>query len=141
MATNILQLPQLEASFSVTTNSDWRDVLQFQWPQGSANAGQPLDITGIAFEAQLRPSATDAEVLLDISTANGLLQVDGSLGQLAFAVPELAPATGPTGCTASLPAGASAVMDIIATADGVILNLGQVAGPFTVAIAGGVTRR
>ncbi len=140
MATNILLLPQLEGAFAVTTNSDWRDVLQFQWPQGSANAGQPLDLTGIGFEAQVRPSPTDAEVLLDISTANGLFQVDGPLGQLAFAVPEL-PGAGATGCTSGLPAGTTAVMDIIATADGVILNLGQVAGPFTVAIAGGVTRR
>ncbi len=140
MATNILLLPQLEGAFAVTTNSDWRDVLQFQWPQGSTNAGQPLDLTGIGFEAQVRPSATDVEVLLDISTANGLFQVDGALGQLAFAVPEL-PGTGATGCTSSLPAGTTAVMDIIATADGVILNLGQVAGPFTVAITGGVTRR
>ncbi len=141
MASNILQLPQLEAAFVITTNSDWRDVLQFQWPAGSTNAGQPLDLTGIAFEAQLRSAPNDPEVLLDISTGNGLFRVDVQLGQLAFAVPEQKPATGATGCTASLPAGSVAVMDIIATADGVVLNLGQVAGPFPVTITSGITRR
>ena len=142
MATNISQLGQFSASFSVVTNADWRDVLQFVWAPGTANAGQPLDITGISFRAQLRATAADAQVLLDISTTNSLFVVDGQLGQLAFAVPEFAPAGAATPYQmAGLPAGITGVMDIIASGDGQTINLGQYGGPFEVAISTGVTRR
>jgi hypothetical protein len=121
-------------------NGDWRDSLQFQWPAGSTNAGQPIDLTGISFEAQLRPSPTDSEVLLDLSTANGLLVNDGALGTLTFAVPRDAPTTGIAYHMSTMPAGTTAYMDFIASGDGQIINLCQVGGPIAVTINRGITR-
>ncbi|WP_158812076.1 hypothetical protein [Beijerinckia sp. L45] len=140
MTTNIANLPQLSGSFVVATNGDWRDCIQFQWPSGSTNAGQPIDVTGIVFEAQLRPSPTDSEVLLNMSTANGLLVNGGDMGTLTFAVPRDAPTTGLSDHMSNLPAGTTCAMDIVATGDGQIINLCQVGGPLSVTVNRGITR-
>jgi hypothetical protein len=134
--TNISNLPQIQGTIVVATNADWRDSLQFQWPTNSARAGQPIDLTGISFEAQLRPAILDAQVLLDMSTANGLLINDGPLGTLTFAVPR----DGVSDHMSNLPAGTTAYLDILATADGQIINLCQVSGSIAVTINRGITR-
>ena len=138
--TNIAQLPtQVEGYFTIASNADWRDVIQFQWAAGTANAGQPIDLTGITFSAKVKTStAIGGKLLLDMSTANGLLVVDAALGTLAFAVPWQQPSAGPPGCTSTLPNETAAMMDILAFGDGQRVNLFQ-QGPASVAIASGVT--
>ena len=141
MATNIDNLPQLAADPIICTNADWRDVLQFQYADGSldsngdSNAGQPIDLTGIAFEATLRGTISDQGTMLNMTTTNGLLVVDTSQGLLSFAVPF----DGNRGfCTRYLqfPSG---VMDLLAKADGKIINMFMVSGGANVTINGGIT--
>ena len=91
----------------------------------------PLDISGIAFEAQVRNSADQPGVLLDLSTASGSLVNGGPTGQLAFNV---APAA------LSGLAAKTYVTDLVATADGRTLNLFQTNGPASVIVRQGVTR-
>lgn len=139
---NILNLPQLSVadSINVTTNADWRDTIQFQFAPPSPNAGQPVDLTGISFRAQLRPAVADPQVLLDLSTTAGTLVVDCQLGTLSFAVPRDQPTSGPPDHMSNLPAGTTCYMDIVASdPTGIILNLCQVAGPMPVTINKGIT--
>ena len=138
--TNIAQLPtQVEGAFTIATNADWRDCIQFQWAAGTANAGQPIDLTGITFSAKVKTStAVGGKLLLDMSTQNGLLVVDAALGTLSFAVPWAQPTNGTPGCTATLPSETAAMMDILAFGDGQRMNLFQ-QGPASVTIALGVT--
>lgn len=142
--TNIAMLPQISGSIPVVRNAGWYDQMQFSWPTNSPNAGQPLDLTGIAFFAQLRETVNDTVNLLDMSTVNQLLVNGGDLGTLAFRVPRDKPASGSPYHMSRLPAGITAVMDIIAQGtdeDGtmMILNLCQAGGPLTVQIGAGVT--
>lgn len=127
MTTTILQLigRQIGISAAIETNADYRASLLFT-QVGSTSA---LDLTGIAFHSQIRPAVGSAEILLDLSTDNGLLINGGTSGMLSWLVPE--------SVTKLLPPGA-AVADLLAIADGVILNLCQGA-PMTVTIAQGVT--
>jgi hypothetical protein len=81
--TNILQLPQLSASFTLVNNSDWRDVILFQ----NALTGIPINLSGIDFRGQLRLSAADLTNQLEFSTMNGLLLNGAAAGTLTFAVP------------------------------------------------------
>ncbi len=134
--TNIACLPQLTASFAVTVNADWRDVIQFQWAAGTANAGEPIDLTGLAFYAQVRLASDLDSILLDLSTANGLLTTNNALGELAFAVPRDG---NPAASMSDLPVGATGSMDIVVAGDGQYINLFQAKGPATVSIGRGIT--
>lgn len=96
----------------------------------------PLDLTGIYFKQQIRPSASNALVLLEMSTANGFMVNGGSSGVVGAYVPPSAldrlPLADPS---------RPLVTDIIATAsDGGPINLMAQSGPATVSVLAGVTR-
>ena len=143
MTTNIANLPTtLQGGFTVTPTSGWYDSYQFQYAAGALSAsgqavgGQPIDITGIDFRTQVR-SAAGQRVLLDASTFNDLILVDGPLGQISFNVPKDQPATGTHWHMGSLQPGIY-YCDIVALADGKVMNLCQT-GPLTFQVNGGYT--
>lgn len=122
--TNITRLPQLSGSFSVATNADWRDEIMFVLADGS-----PLDLTGIEFEQHIRPDVASVNVILKLSTSNGLLINGGSGGRLAWHVPVGSLRVG----------GGTYVTDLVARADGITINLFRDA-PAALAVHHGVTR-
>ena len=125
--TNILALPQLAMTATVANNAGWFDVLYlFADPY----AVVPLDLTGIAFTAELRSSPADSTPRLTASTAAGTLVNGNTAGSLAFNVPSLK----------ALAAG-TYFMDLIANDPiaGITRNLFE-AGPATITVLQGVTR-
>ena len=89
MTTNILSLGEVSIPCSIHINADWIDAIAFFDPNGN-----PLPLDGIGFRMQARSSPLDGDVLLEASTANGLLGL-GSTGALAQAlVPGLGYAIG-----------------------------------------------
>lgn len=136
MPTNIAQIPQLTGSFNVARNAGWYDVLQFLWPTGTGlpNAGLPVDLTGIDFYAQVTPGVGNSQILLDMSTINGRLVNGLTMGTLAFNVPP--------SLTSGLPllAAPGGTMDLLAVADGRVVNVNQQSGqPFSILVTEGVT--
>jgi hypothetical protein len=125
MTTAILALPQISGSLTIATNADLRAALQFT----QAGSSAPLDLTGIAFHMQVRPTAGSSAIALDLSTANGLLTNGGTNGLLSWLVPAAQ--------VAQIAAGAY-VADLIAEGDGAVVNLCQ-AAPLTVTVVEGVT--
>jgi hypothetical protein len=106
--TNILTLPVAEVDFLVGTNEDWLDGLGFT---DNATPPNPIVITGIAFELQMRARASDRTALLIASTANSRILVGPTT--LALNVPvtlmKLIPPS---------PDAAPYVIDIVASAEG-----------------------
>jgi hypothetical protein len=123
--TNILALPQISGSLTIATNADLRAALQFT----QAGSSAALDLTGISFHMQVRPAAGNPAIALDMSTANGLLTNGGANGLLSWLVPAAQ--------VAQMAPGAY-VADLVAIADGAIVNLCQ-AAPLTVTVVEGVT--
>lgn len=91
----------------------------------------PLDLTGISFGLQVRPSADSPVLLLDVSTAAGTMINGGATGQLAFNVPP--------DSLSDLAVG-NYVADIVATGDGRVVNLFQTNGPASLIVRQSVTR-
>lgn len=125
--TAILQLPQLpQTAIVVATNADLRDALFFV-------AGDPpaaIDISGIAFVCTVRAAdAREDEILFRAATAESTFVVSGAAGKLGFAVPATA--------LANLEQG-EAVGDLLAMADGVIVNLSKDNGPIHFTIRRGL---
>jgi len=129
--TNILQIPQIQATFNIARNADWVDDIIFPVPGTPAN---PLNISGIAFFAQVRPAEEDPNILLDLSTLNGGLVNGGDTGQLSWHVSHAAMLAVPLIAVLN-----TAVMDILAVADGYRINLCQESGPAQIVIHHGVT--
>jgi hypothetical protein len=126
---NILLLPKFQAGAAATIvdNADWRDVWTFQ----NSKTGAPVDLTGISFKAQLRASAADAKVALEMSTDNGMLVNGGIAGTLTQAVLAAKTRGLPSPC----------VFDMLAidAAAGIVINLFE-AAPATITVLRGVTR-
>ncbi|HEY8356696.1 MAG TPA: hypothetical protein VIL30_04465 [Ramlibacter sp.] len=61
-------------NYLVLTNEDWRDTLELE------NNGDPVDLTGSAFRAQLRTTADTLAVALDASTSNGRMVIADAPG-------------------------------------------------------------
>ena len=123
--TNILDLPQLAGTLDAVNNADLRASIQFI-QNGSTS---PLDLTGISFACQIRPSADRLIVSVDMTTENGLMINGGTNGILSWFVPKSA--------MKNIKPGAY-VADVLAVADGAVVNLFQTA-PLVVTIAGGLT--
>jgi hypothetical protein len=126
--TNILLIPQMTATFHIVTNADWVDQIIIPIAD---NPTSPLDITGIDFYSELRALEDDPNILISMSTQNGLLINEGANGKLRWqvrydALRDIKVSSG--------------VLDILALADGNRVNLFQEAGPADVAIRAGVTR-
>lgn len=125
MTTQILNLPPLSGSLTIVNNADWRQT----WPF-AGSGGAAIDITGIAFEMQIRSADDDTMIVLDLSTANGGLVAGGAAGTLQ--------AIAPYAMTSQIPPGAY-LADIVATADGARVNCFP-AGPASVTVVAGVTQ-
>jgi hypothetical protein len=96
----------------------------------------PLDLTGISFRQQIRATASDTGVLLEMSTDNGLLINGGTTGVLSAYVPASS-----LGALPETTGGSALVTDIVATAaDGGPINLMALSGPASVTVTAGVTR-
>jgi len=122
MATNILYMPAVTMAMTVWTNADWIDGLEYHDLQ---TPSQPIDLTGIEFEMELRSSAQDITVVLKATTDNGLIIVYSNTWQFSV------PAT-----TMSLIPPASYVFDMLAVAD----NTVRIIASGTVQVNLGVTR-
>lgn len=95
----------------------------------------PLDISGISFRQQIRTSAGDPAMFLELSTTNGLLVNGGTSGVLACLVPPAALVPLPL-ATADAPL----ATDIVVTApDGGPINLMAQSGPASVTVLQAVT--
>lgn len=65
-------MPPVVMDMTIATNSDWLDGLEYwdlQTPQ------QPIDLSGIEFEMEVRVNPPAATVVILASTGNGLIQV------------------------------------------------------------------
>ena len=84
---NLLAMPLVTMSVETGTNEDWVDSLLFF--VGTEETGPQLDLTGIAFEMEVRRRADDAEVLVRASTVNGKLAIGDApnFGYLLINVP------------------------------------------------------
>ena len=112
--TNILNLPIAILNIATSTNADWLDGLEY-W-DGPPPDGQPIDLTGISFEMEMRTSPPVATVVLRASTANKLIRVYANTWQLLVPAPIMA----------IVPPG-DFVFDLLARADGYTRNLVQAA--------------
>ena len=125
MATNILLLPRSGNTnqFSVANNSDWLSSITL------TSGSSPIDLTGIAFECNVRSEAGGVEIFLQASTASGTMVNGGAAGTVSFNVPAI---------TMGALMADVYVFDILAIADGHTVNLYD-DGPATLAVLEGVT--
>lgn len=73
--------------YLVLTNEDWRDTLDL-FVGDDPETGDPVDLTGSSFRAQLRTSEHTLNVSLECSTTNGRLVVDEpASGRVSWNVP------------------------------------------------------
>lgn len=79
---NILSLPLVTAALVTAKNEDWLDTLKHT----HGDSGTPTDLTGIEFRGQVRKSADNPVVWLDLSTRAGTLVNGRTGGQLAIKV-------------------------------------------------------
>jgi hypothetical protein len=86
--TNILAMPLVELTIESSNNEDWIDSIVYLVDTGDPVPPE-LDIRGIIFEMEIRRSATEHEVVLVASTANGTLLVGTppEVGHLLFNIP------------------------------------------------------
>jgi hypothetical protein len=75
-------MPAVEMTMTVGNNEDWIDGLEYQDLQSPP---QPIDLTGIEFEMEMRIVAQAATVVLRAATDNNLILVAGNTWQ--FFVP------------------------------------------------------
>lgn len=126
----ILDLPQLPFPIAIIAGSDW--LFDVQFVIGPDEASAPIDLTGISFDMQVRRSldATDEDVWLSLSTADGGVVNTGVAGVLKFHAPPR--------LTSQMPSGVY-FADIVARADGYTRNLCEDA-PIAVTVRQSVTR-
>jgi hypothetical protein len=126
----ILDLPQLPFEITIIAGSDW--LWDVQFVVGPDESSAPIDLTGIAFDMQMRRSVAPDEknVWLSLSTEAGGIVNTGAAGIVKFhAPPHL---------TSQIPDGPY-VADVVARADGYIRNLCET-GPLAVTVRQPVTR-
>jgi len=73
--TNLLAMPLVLLQVETGNNEDWVDSLLFVVDNGSGDPTtmQQLDLSGINFEMEIRRTASDSEVIIAASTADGTL--------------------------------------------------------------------
>lgn len=132
--TNVLMLPQLQATFAVANNSDWTDQIKFLQPSVPDDPNSelvPLDLTGITFRGQMRPSTDSPVVALTVGTDDSTIVNSGVDGMLTWNVPAASFLGMEPG---------NYVFDLLAMGDGHVINLFEKAGAATVIVNEGVTR-
>lgn len=125
--TNILLLPQLQATFIIANNAEWNDQIKFLQEDGET----PLSLEGITFRGQMRPTADSPVVTLDIGSFDNTITNGGETGLLGWNVTK-AQMNG-------IEAG-QYVFDLLAFGDYHIVNLFEKAGAATVIVNEGVTK-
>jgi hypothetical protein len=82
-------MPLIDLQVQTSNNEDWIDSIVYYVDTGVSPPTDQLDIRGIIFEMEIRRSATDHEVVLSASTANGTLQVGmpPDFGYFLFQIP------------------------------------------------------
>ena len=75
--TNLLAMPLVTATIETGTNEDWLDSIKYAVDDGSSivNDMPQLDLTGIAFEMEVRRTVADHEVVLRGGTDDGRLAI------------------------------------------------------------------
>ena len=121
MTTKLLWVPPVIMSMSVANNEVWLDGLEYQ----DEITQDPIDLTGIAFQMEMRLVATAATVVLRATSDNSYIRVAGNTWQ--FQVPGEVMVTIPP---------AIYVYDMLGLADGLTRRLAR--GEVTVEL--GVTR-
>jgi hypothetical protein len=121
--TNILNLPTAIMVIETLTNADWLDGLEY-W-DAEPPGGNPIDLTGIAFDMEMRTAPPVSTVALHASSDNGLIRVYANSWQLLI----------PSTTMLLIPPG-DYVFDMLARADGYTRNLVQA----TVTVDLGITR-
>lgn len=87
-ATNVLALPLVAVSVQTGNNEDWLDSVKFVVDEGiglPVDQMPQLDLRGIDFTMEVRRAATDSEVIIGASTANGTLLI-GSPPDFGFLI-------------------------------------------------------
>jgi hypothetical protein len=121
--TNILNLPTAMMVIETLTNADWLDGLEY-W-DAEPPGGNPIDLTGIAFDMEMRTAPPVATVALHASSDNGLIRVYANSWQLII----------PSTTMLLIPPGLY-VFDMLARADGYTRNLVQA----SITVDMGITR-
>jgi hypothetical protein len=87
VATTLLSLPLITATFVTGTNEDWLDSI---FLHDGSELKRPVDLSGIEFRSQVRSDPDNALVVLDLSTRKGdrTLINGGALGLLGWKVPK-----------------------------------------------------
>ena len=76
--TNVLAIPQAQASIATGTNEDWLDTFEYLCSGTADDPGPPLDLRGISFELMVRRNPDDAEVIVWASSADNTIQIGAS---------------------------------------------------------------
>jgi hypothetical protein len=121
MTTKLLWVPPVIMSMAVANNEVWLDGLEYQDEETS----DPIDLTGIAFQMEMRLAATAATVVLRATSDNSYIRVGGNTWQLQV----------PADVMVTIPP-ATYVYDMLGLADGLTRRLAR--GNVTVEL--GVTR-
>lgn len=121
MTTKLLWVPPVIMTVEVANNEVWLDGLEYQ----DEETGDPIDLTGIAFQMEMRLAPTAATVVLRATSDNAYIRVAGNTWQLQV----------PSDIMVTIPP-ATYVFDMLGLADGLTRRL--VRGEVTVVM--GITR-
>jgi hypothetical protein len=121
MTTKLLWVPPVIMTVEVANNEVWLDGLEYQ----DEETGDPIDLTGITFQMEMRLAPTAATVVLRATSDNSYIRVAGNTWQLQV----------PSDVMVTIPP-ATYVFDMLGLADGLTRRL--VRG--NVAVVLGVTR-
>jgi len=121
MTTKLLWVPPVIMTMEVANNEVWLDGLEYQ----DEDTGDPIDLTGIAFQMEMRIAPSAATVVLRATSDNNYIRVGGNTWQLQV----------PADVMVTIPP-AVYVYDILGLGDGLTRRLAR--GEVTVAL--GVTR-
>jgi hypothetical protein len=75
--TNLLAMPLVQVTVITGTNEDWVDAIKYVVDDGGGipDSYPQLDLTGIAFEMEVRRQTPDAEVVIRASSADATLSI------------------------------------------------------------------
>jgi hypothetical protein len=121
MTTKLLWVPPVIMTMAVANNEVWLDGLEYQ----DEESGDPIDLTGIAFQMEMRIAPSAATVVLRATSDNNYIRVGGNTWQLQV----------PADVMVTIPP-AIYVYDMLGLADGLTRRLAR--GEVTVEL--GVTR-
>jgi hypothetical protein len=108
MTTKLLWVPPVIMTVEVANNEVWLDGLEYQ----DLETGDPIDLTGITLQMEMRIIASAATVVLRATTDNSYIRVAGNTWQLQV----------PSDVMVTIPP-ATYVFDMLGLADGLTRRL------------------